>query len=554
MKRYLLIVFFITISYYSKAQSVGKCVVLLKDKANSPYSITNPSQFLSQAALQRRVKQGISIEASDLPVNPDYIQQIKNLGVQVRAKSKWLNAVIVVNADQSQLDAIKALPFVKSASIAGKMKGKSTDPEKLETPLLNKVGKNEKISNTFDYGSSFNQVNMLGGVCMHNQQFTGKNMTIAVLDAGFLHADTLAVFDSIWMNHQVLGTRDFDTGDTMVFEDHNHGTSVLSCIAGNIPGKLTGTAPHAKFWLLRTEVASSERIIEEYNWVAAAEFADSVGADIINSSLGYTNFDNPAESHVYADLNGKTAVASIGATMAARKGMLVCNSAGNDGANAWHYIGVPADADSILSVGAVNALGNHAGFSSYGPTADGRIKPTVCAQGQATVLADAFSNSIITSNGTSFSSPLMAGMAACLWQANPGKTNMQLIEAIKKSASLYYNPDNTLGYGIPNFCKADSILKGLISVKEYDRDNIIWLGPNPFNDEINFVFFPRESQELSYEIYDAIGRKILSDQVRVHPNAPSVVKINALQSLSKGVYLFVVSVNNSSISKKLIKE
>ncbi len=261
--------------------------------------------------------------------------------------------------------------------------------------------------------------------------------------------------------------------------------SVLSTMAGNVPGLLVGTAPGASYWLLRSEDAGSEYVVEEDNWIAAAEYADSVGADVINSSLGYTDYDDNNQSYTYADMDGNTARVTRGADIAASKGILVVNSAGNSGNNFWRYIGAPADADSIITVGAVNSLGIIASFSSLGPTSDGRVKPTVCGQGEGTYVVSS-ADGVYPGNGTSFSSPVMAGAVTCLWQANPSFNNMELIDAIKRSASRYSSPDSLYGYGIPNMAVAHMVLSGQ-ELPTSDNENFMMANPNPFTEEIDVI-------------------------------------------------------------------
>src|SRR6185437_7501992 len=286
-----------------------------------------------------------------------------------------------------------------------------------------------------------------------------------------------------------------------------------------------GTAPYAKFYLLRSEIDSTEKILEEYQWVAAIEYADSAGADVINSSLGYTIFDDPTQSHTWADLNGRTSVASISATMAARRGMIVCLAAGNEGGSSWQKISVPADADSILAVGAVDVSGAYASFSSTGNTADGRIKPDVVAQGQGTTIYNVGAGSISSGNGTSFASPIMAGMVTCLWQGNPTKTNMQVINAIKQSASQFSTPDSLLGYGIPDFCVADQILKGNIGIKSLSSNLINTLcGSNDC--------------PLTVNVYDVAGRLVLSTQTKSSQtnSTDKIIQSLDLSTISGGLY------------------
>ncbi len=393
--------------------------VQLTDKNNSPYSISNPLAYLSQRAIDRRTAQGIAITSHDFPVNPSYVSQIAATGATVINTSRWLNTVTIETSSPAVLAAVNALPFVQQVYNVGRM----ADPNKVkdkfvfETPYpLAAASKNSSSVLSFNYGPSQNQIAMLGGDILHNQGKTGQGMVIAVIDAGFFNADNMIVFDSLRNDNRLLGTWDFVDHNAQVYDDHAHGTFVTSIMAGNWPGNIVGTAPHASYWLLRSEYAPTETLMEEFYWAAAAEFADSAGADIINSSLGYYEFDNPAQNHTYVDMNGKTTPVSRAAAAAASKGIIVCNSAGNEGASNWNYIIAPADADSIISVGAVDDQMNYAWFSSNGPTSDGRVKPTVAAQGQGTFVADLSNNGVFAGNGTSFSSPVMAGMMACLWQ------------------------------------------------------------------------------------------------------------------------------------------
>lgn len=554
MKKLLLIAAFAAACFSSQltSQTVTKYWVRLTDKNGSPYSLSNPSAFLTQRALNRRAAQNIAVNSSDIPVNPSYISQIQATGASVIRTSRWLNAVVIDAPSASTLNAVNSLSFVQSTTPVAIFR-RTADPVEDTKPTAALSAKTAN-TNSYNYGGSFNQIDMLNGVCMHDQGYNGTGMQIAVLDAGFLNANTLSTFDSLFINHQILGTRDFVVGDTMVFEDFNHGSSVLSCMGGYTPGQLVGTAPKAKYWLLRTEDANSELIIEEDNWVRGAEFADSVGADLINSSLGYSTFDIASQNHTYNDLTGRVSVASIAATMAARKGMIVCNSAGNDGGSTWQFIGVPADADSILTVGAVDGLGNYASFSSTGPTADGRIKPDVTAKGSGTTVVSAFSGNIITSSGTSFSSPVLCGMVSCLWQANPTKTNFEIMTAVKQSASQFQSPDNLMGYGIPNFCQADSILKGLLKVQQYSKDDVILLSPNPFTDELSFAWVPTSSQDLTYEIFDVSGRLLISGKHSIKQNKALQVHIKDLDALAKGMYIFVARTPSAKFTKKIVKE
>jgi subtilisin family serine protease len=488
MKILILLSTAVLISILSTAQvAPDKYWVRFTDKDDSPYSIKNPEAFLSKQAIDRRNAQGISVVENDLPVNPAYIDSVVNTGATLLNVSKWFNSVTVFTENQEVLDAIDALSFVLSVDKGGvkPVHGKETGKPFFKNETITEIPEEDLLKgNTcgrgYDYGQAWNQINMLNGIALHDLGFDGSGMTIAILDAGFLYADEISAFDSLWINNQILGYRDFaDPINPDIFNSHSHGTSVLSTMGANLPGEMVGTAPKANYWLLRSEYGPSEYLIEELNWASAAEFADSVGADIINSSLGYTTFDDPSQDHTYQDMDGNTTPITIAADLAASKGILVVNSAGNSGNNSWQYIGAPADGDSVFSIGAVNAYGNYVSFSSKGPTYDGRIKPDVVAQGSGSTIINAYSGNVSTGSGTSFSSPITAGMVACLWQANPTKRNTEIMEAIRQSASLANNPDTLLGWGIPDYFLADSILSAPV-IHDITLDLKLFL-EGPFN-------------------------------------------------------------------------
>ncbi len=377
--------------------------------------------------------------------------------------------------------------------------------------------------------------------------YRGRGMVIAILDGGFEYVDVHPAFDSLWQNDQILGTKDFVHPGGSVFNESSHGTAVLSTIGANVPGQMIGTAPKASFWLLRTEYVYSENVIEEYNWVSAAEYADSVGVDVINSSLGYIDFDLPQWDHSYEDMDGSTNVVTIGADIAASKGILVVNSAGNSGSSwTFPYIGAPADGFDVFSIGAVDGSGNRASFSSVGPTYDGRIKPDIMAMGQGTAVASGTS-SFGTSSGTSFSSPVIAGMSTCLWQANPTYTNLEIKEAIKQSGDNVFAPDEYYGYGIPDYELANSVLTNLSS-KLSNGTQFLKLSPNPFTDAVNIKLLM--DTVLQAEVFDLAGRKIASTEL----NRNNINRLSAiLTQLDPGFYVLNVSSKSDYQSIKIIK-
>jgi hypothetical protein len=377
-------------------------------------------------------------------------------------------------------------------------------------------------------------------------------MVIAVLDAGYDVVKTHQLFDSLWANDQILGSMDFVNREINdVYGYHYHGRMVLSCMGANVEGLMVGTAPKASYWLLRSEDGATENVIEEYNWVSAAEFADSVGADIINSSLGYIDFDNPFWDHAYEDMNGMTAVATIGADIAAEKGILVVNSAGNSGGSgSFPWIGAPADGFNVFSIGAVDPNGNRAGFSSIGPTSDGRIKPVVMAQGQGSAIADD-SQGVQFGSGTSFSSPILAGMSACLMEAFPDKTPYEIMESLKDSGDNASSPDSELGWGIPDFMAAYSTLT-IITNNEEDHKNLVNILPNPFTDELTIRVVDKTARTIELTIMDINGRQIMSVSREAHYNTEINLSDN-INGLSSGIYFIKVKVGDFSEVERLIK-
>jgi len=473
MKKLLVLFGLLLCQFYLKSQNnLPKYLVELKDKENNTYSINNPEEFLSQKAIERRKKQNILISISDLPLSKAYLEVLTQKGVKIVGKSKWLNSIVIEVNNTNSLAEIENLSFVKKVSSLGnnvstKLPSKFIEEEK-------QYFRSTKID--YNYGTSFNQSNLIGVDCMHKNGYTGKGLVIAVIDAGFYKVDSLPAFKYIRDNGQILGTHDFVKGNDSVYEDHTHGMAVLSTIAGNIDGQIIGTAPDAKFWLLRSEDAATEYIQEEFFWTIAAEFADSVGVDIINSSLGYSVFDDTSTNHTYADMDGNTTMITKAADLAASKGIFVCCSAGNSGGAPWFKITAPSDADSVLTIGAVDSVGKITSFSGRGPTFDNRIKPDVCAKGAKVAYAHQ-NGTIAFGGGTSFSSPITAGAVACLWQANPNVTSFKLMDIVKKSAHRYVNPDTVYGFGIPNFCYAHDMLNQYVNINDVE---IIDISQTPF--------------------------------------------------------------------------
>ena len=458
----LLITFLLLSAGESTAQTFSKKVVFFTDKGGTSYSISNPSAYLSTRAIERRTRYNINIDSTDIPVLQRYVDSVTAAGaVTILGKSKWLNAVIIQTTDAAAVAKINSYPFVVKTNDAALRKYYTKVADKFlnepidSTPSVFRIS--QSLADTFNYGSSSNQILIHNGQFLHNIGARGQGMVMAFLDAGFTGFATNRFFDSARARNQFLGTWDFVSNNSNVNEDHPHGLNCFSITAAYIPGTFVGSCPEANYYLLRTEDDTTEQIIEEYNWVLGAEYADSAGVDVISSSLGYSTFDDPTFNHSYADMNGNTTVISRMADLAAKKGMLVVNSAGNSGNNSWKFITAPADGDSVLSVGAVNNSGAIASFSSYGPTSDGQIKPDVVSVGLGTVLSTT-SGTVATGNGTSFSGPNMAGLATCLWQLFPEYNNHRIITALRESADRFTAPHEQYGYGLPNMKKAFGVL------------------------------------------------------------------------------------------------
>lgn len=552
----LLFIFLFLFTLQGIAQPVlTRYFVQFTDKNNTPYSVNNPSQFLSQKAIDRRTNQGILVDNTDLPVDPAYVNGVIATGATVLHRIKWFNGVVIQTTDPQVLAAVNALPYVVQTSPVGRFKKKPLF--QFEYPLKSDIvfpfSTEWNLKNSgFNYGLASNQIMMLNGHVLHNNGYTGAGMLIAVIDAGFQNVDWLTAFDSLWQKNLIVAAEDFVNPGGNVFTEHSHGEMVLSIIGGNLDGQLVGTAPDASFLLLRSEDANSELIIEEYNWAAAAQYADSAGADVLNTSLGYTVFDDSTMNHTYASLNGDSNPITIAADMAAAKGMLVVNSAGNEGNNTvWGgFISSAADGDSVLAVGAVDSAGNYVSFSGKGPTSDGRIKPNVVAQGSQTAVVEQWGGTVIQGSGTSFSGPVIAGLAACLWQANPAKTNMEIFNAIQASASQFSSPDNFLGYGIPDFAMANALLSGIVENLGAEQANIY---PNPFTDYFLFEFYSPTEQSIIVNMFDASGRQVLSKVSKVLPYTLNQIKLYENISFSTGLYILQIQTKDNVFYNKVIK-
>jgi serine protease AprX len=439
----------VLLGFTQMTMAQDRYAVQYKYKPQDSYSLEAPEVFFSQKAIDRRVKEKAAFDSTDLPVSEKYISQIREQVEQVQYHSKWLNSSVVI-ATEEQVAEINKLPFVeKTELVARGFYDASHSAKKESKPFPFRISLKKNPDSAYEF-----QNELLGIPAMHREGYTGKGITIAVFDGGFQYADKIPPLKHLFENDQILATRDFVLPNSdNVFRSDTHGTGSLSLMGANDEGSLIAGAYNANYILCITEDVRSEYRVEEYNWVRAAEFADSLGVDIINSSLGYNVFNDPDMNYQKEDLDGKTAIITKGADMAARKGILVVTSAGNEGTGNWKTITAPADADGILTVGAITNSLRKSSFSSVGPTADGRIKPEVTTLGSSVSLWRT-PTGVGTASGTSFSAPQVAAMAAGLWEARPDLTRKQLLHLILSTASQANEPDNDFGYGIPNFSSA----------------------------------------------------------------------------------------------------
>jgi serine protease AprX len=517
-------------SYYFYAQ--------FTDKNNSPYSLSRPSDFLSERAVARRAAFGLSCDSTDLPVNPSYIQQIIDLGIPVHSLSKWMNGATLLLSDSGMMSQVRSLPFVKFVEYTGLLTG----------PILAPKGRSE-VKMTYDYGIAAGQINQLNGTTLHNEGYRGKGIQIGVIDAGFMNVNVNPAFDSLRLQGRLLGTKDIINPNSDIYSEDGHGALVLSTMAGNIPGEYLGTAPDASYWLIRTEYAPTEYKVETDFWCSGIEYADSVGVDVATSSLGYYTFYDPSMNFTYADMNGQVSRASRAANLASKKGIVVLVAAGNEGNTSWHYIGSPADADGIVSVGAVTPDGEASYFSSFGPTSDGRIKPELCATGTSSALV-AVNGTTGNGNGTSFATPIMAGMMACFLQRYKTISSMidvpTFLNAVFRSGNLYSNPTPQMGYGIPDFVQAEQNLKIFDSVQQIEKDNFV-LSYNPSLKTILIRFTNGENpKNTTLRIFSMTGSQLT--------NRPLTESSTVFQTANfqTGVYAVSVSENGKINTVKVV--
>ncbi len=534
----LLAFFFILSNYPSTAQSYKYYYrVSFNDKgANSPASFT-ASEILSQRAIDRRAKSGIEVpDYRDLPVFREYINQVTALGFKLHCTSKWMNTALFKTTALANTAPVLALPFVSEVRVVkNDIVAKSIYSDKLDIPATN--AENPPYDRP---------VTMVNGYPLHNSGYDGTGVLIAVLDGGFAYADKATSLTALRSRSGIKFTYDFVNRNQNVYNFHTHGTSVLSVLAGQISGEIRGTAPAADFLLLRTEDTESEFPVEEDFWAAGAEFADSAGADIISSSLGYYNFDDIEMNHKFSELDGNTTFVTRAADIAASKGILVVNSAGNERNKTWKRIIAPSDGDSVLAAGAVDGNNVISSFSSAGPSSDNQIKPDNAALG-VSIVVQVSETQLTRSNGTSFSCPVLSGMAACLMEAVPEANNMEIINALHSSADRFNFPDSLYGYGIPDMVKA---LKKLQDIHLPLPDNGSTVGPNPTRGEIEFIF-REDPGRIVAEIVTSAGITIYKKDFGEY--AGRNLRLIALDNKEQGIYFVRLTTGTGTYKYKIVK-
>jgi len=537
---------------YCRAQSSPRYFILFKDKANSPFSVSKPTDYLSARSIARRTRQKIQITENDFPVNPTYVTAIKQTGALAIFPSRWFNG-LVVEANASQLEAIKKLSFFKGIELnlpIANISSKSPGIERTAT-----ISQKFETTEDIDYGKMRDQLALLGVEQLHQKGFHGENMLIAVFDNGFVKANEIDYFKPIFDEKRLLDTYNFLTRQSNVYASGDHGRAVLSIIAAYKPGTLVGPAYKATFALYTTESEPIESPYEEVTWLMAAERADSVGVDVINSSLGYYNFEGefntPGYNYPYSKMDGKTTIISRAARIASRKGMIVVNAAGNEGTKPWHYLAAPADVDSVLSVGATDYLRNYASFSSWGPNAARQLKPDVAAVGAGTIVGNT-AGTASSGSGTSFACPQITGLAAILWQSYSNLTSQQIISVLKKSGHQAAKPDTLLGYGVPDVKRAEAIILADYPILGTEKENLVSIvvSPNPVQDNLN-IDFPANlvGQKVDLSIILPNGAVLSQESVTVEKQVPLNVK-----SLDTGLYLLRINVKDQVRTLKILKQ
>ena len=542
-------------SSFASAQEQYGFRVSFTDKNATVHSLSNPVGYLSQRAIDRRTKLNIAIDSTDLPVLPQYIDSVLTLtGGKFHIASKWLNYIVVLLDDSSDVLNIQNKPYIKNIEYIAYYPSGLHKPSKTNstTTTTNGFAIPLKTSGTaLYYGDSYSQTSLVSGDYLHDIGWKGQGKLIAVLDEGFADVNTAPAFDSMMNSGRLVDQYNYVDDNTNVFTNGLHGTTSLSTIAGNLPGTYVGAAPLADYALYSTEVPGSEQVLEMDNIMAASERADSIGADIITISLGYDRFTLPVNfSLKYEDIDGKTTIAARAANMATTKGILFVASAGNEGGGSWNYILTPGDADSAMTIGSVGLDKVPAPNSGFGPNSAGTVKPDVCMVGQpASIMRNG--PSPVFSTGTSWATPQLAGYAACLMQASGNFTPYEIRTAIQKSANFYTNPGTQIGYGVPNFQYALQLLNIKELPKQPSSSEWLTVGPNPFDSKLTVRIYHERNGHAEIGLTDISGRVVYSTSIKTSPGVQTIEL--HIPELSRGVYFLKAIDNDREQQLKIVK-
>jgi hypothetical protein len=543
MQRYILIFLFLVISGSAFTQRADSyLVVYFQSKQGTPFTLANPERFLSQRAIERRERFSIPIDSTDLPVNPALLDSLLqcNIAKRILYTSRWFNCAVVEPKSGFKKRVNK--PWITSVA-----HGNARKTEKFEFSPFDE----EPRKDNSGFPMTSGQLSEIGIAQLHSMGLTGQGVVVAVLDAGFRSLNRLPVLDSLRLQQRIVAVRDFVEFDGSVYENHSHGTSVMALMAGIYPGKYRGSAPGASYVLIRTEDAASETRLEEYNWLAGAEYADSLGVDVINSSLGYNKFDNPAENYSINDLTGNVAISSRAAGMAAAKGIMVVSSAGNDGNTSWRYLDFPADHPNVIAVGATDSTGQLWSGSSVGMPFHS-YKPDFVARGVDIWVPSTYTTGFYRGNGTSFSSPIFAGGVACLMQHFPTKSPQQIRQALMETARNANQPNNLMGYGLPDFRAAFYKLKDMQppSNEIFVIQKILFNKPNS---TLEIEMISLKNDNVFIEVFDSLGRTLQSVEKEIIPEMPTSFEIPfSLPTLPQMVVVVFRGAQGNATSRKII--
>ena len=544
-RKSILSLLFISVAFAPLWAQEGQYMVFFADKEGSTYSLAQPDAFLSPRSIARRQKFNIPVTESDIPVSETYISQLNDLGAEVYYRTRWMNGVLA-QLSPEELEQVSQLSFVTGTEL---VKPKARNGRKKSGSSIGASRRQKYKNKRLNQPLNNFQNDMLGIDEMHADGYNGEGLLVAVFDGGFRGVDTVSFFSHMFEEERMLPGYDFVGMSPDVYRYGQHGTEALSCIGAYQEGVIEAGAYGADFMLCVTEDVSSEYRIEEYNWLFAAEFADSTGADVISTSLGYTTFNDSEMDYTYDDLDGQTTAITKAMNLASEKGILCVVSAGNEGSGSWRYVSPPADAPDVLAVGAVSTGGNKVSFSSFGPTVDGRIKPDVSALGLQTVVVDASGN-ITRSNGTSFAAPLIAGFAAGIWQAFPEDTHLELMERIRRSGDNSLTPDNETGYGIPDYNQIRE--NYLLPIEASRQSHAFKVYPNPVENSDIFVQ-PVDgtlTAPLEIRMYSPTGSLVLEETFEQFNRNSLTLDTSGL---SRGIYILRISTATTSDTLKIVK-